>query len=87
MLGTQYYKQKGYLDSQLDTLIEKTRATVDPAGRTQALKDANKYIHDQALNLEIHSQSEFWAKRKAIQWEPFPVGSFSYALLYRLQKS
>jgi peptide/nickel transport system substrate-binding protein len=87
MLGTQYYKQKGYLDSQLDTLIEKTRSTVDPAGRTQALKDANKYIHEQALNLEIHSQSEFWAKRKAIQWEPFPVGSFSYALLYRLQKS
>lgn len=86
MLGTQYYKQKGYMDSALDAMVEKTRSSVDPAQRTQALKDINKYIHDQALNLEIHSQSEFWAKRKNIQWEPYPVGSFSYALLYRLVK-
>jgi peptide/nickel transport system substrate-binding protein len=86
MLNTQYYRQKGYMDAQLDSLIEKSRATVDPAQRTEALKAVNKYIHDQALNLEIHSQSEFWAKRKALLWEPYPVGSFSYALLYRLVK-
>jgi len=86
MLNTQYYKQKGYMDAQVDALIEKSRAAVDPAQRTEALKAVNKYIHDQALNLEIHSQSEFWARRKAVNWEPYPVGSFSYALLYRLLK-
>jgi peptide/nickel transport system substrate-binding protein len=86
MVLTQYYQKKGYQDTQLDALVEKTRSTVDAAGRTQAFKTLNKYIHDQALNLEIHSQSEFWAKRKNIQWEPYPVGSFSYALLYRLLK-
>jgi peptide/nickel transport system substrate-binding protein len=86
MLNTQYYKQKGYMDAQLDGLIEKSRATLDPAARTAALKDVNKYIHEQALNLEIHSQSEFWAKRKNITWEPCPVGSFSYALFYGVEK-
>jgi peptide/nickel transport system substrate-binding protein len=86
MLNTQYYKQKGYMDATLDGLIEKSRAAVDPAQRTEALKAVNKYIHEQALNLSIHSQSEFWARRKAVQWDPYPVGSFSYALLYRLQK-
>jgi peptide/nickel transport system substrate-binding protein len=86
MLNTQYYKKPGYQDAQLDALIDKSRAAVEPAQRTEALKEVNTYIHEQALNLEIHSQSEFWARRKAIEWEPYPVGSFSYALLYRLMK-
>jgi hypothetical protein len=43
----------------------------------------NRYIHEQALNLGIHSQSEFWAKRKEIDWEPLPVGSHVFVLLWR----
>jgi peptide/nickel transport system substrate-binding protein len=86
MLNTQYYKQKGYMDAQIDALIEKSRSTIDPAQRTEALKAVNKYIHEQALNLEIHSQSDFWAKRKNIQWDFYAIGSSAYGLLYRLMK-
>jgi ABC-type transport system substrate-binding protein len=86
MLNTQYYKRPGYQDAQLDALIEKTRSTLEPAQRTETLKTLNKYIHDQALNLEIHSQSDFWAKRKNIQWEFYAIGSTAYGPLFRLVK-
>jgi peptide/nickel transport system substrate-binding protein len=84
MLGTQYYKQKAYQDTQLDALYEKQHSTVDPDQRLAALKNMNKYIHDQALNLEIHSQSEFWASRKGVQWQPIPFEGAAYIPLFRL---
>jgi peptide/nickel transport system substrate-binding protein len=83
MLGYQYYKRKAYQDPQLDQAVEKTRAALDPAQREKALQDLSRYVHDQALNLEVHSQSEFWAKRKNIQWEPYPIGSYAYAQFWR----
>ncbi len=84
MLGYQYFKRKAYQDLQLDQLVDKTRATLDPAQRVKTLQELSRYVHEQALNLEIHSQDEFWAKRKNIQWEPYPIGSYSYALMWRL---
>jgi ABC-type transport system substrate-binding protein len=82
MLGYQYYNVPAYPDEQLNTLIEATRNTLDPAEREARLQELNRYIHEQALNLEIHSQSQFWAKRKAIDWTPLPPNSFSYSLFW-----
>jgi peptide/nickel transport system substrate-binding protein len=80
MLMTQYYDEPAHPDEQLNTLIEATRSTLDPAEREARLQELNRYIHEQALNLEIHSQSQFYGKRGDNDWQPYPAGSFSYSL-------
>jgi peptide/nickel transport system substrate-binding protein len=86
MLMIQFYDEPAHPPEQfpeLNALIEASQSTLDPAEREAALQELNRYIHEQALNLEIHSQSEFWAKRKEIDWEPFPIRSHVYVLLWR----
>jgi peptide/nickel transport system substrate-binding protein len=83
MLRYTHYNHPAYPDEQLNKLVDKGSQTIDPAEREAALQELTRYVHEQAYNLEIHSQSEFWAKRAEIDWEPWPVSSFSDVLLYR----
>jgi peptide/nickel transport system substrate-binding protein len=83
MLLTQYRDEPAHPDERLNELIDATQSTLDPAEREARLQELNRYIHEEALNLEIHAQSEFWAKRAEIDWEPIPVSGFAEALLWQ----
>jgi hypothetical protein len=47
------------------------------------LRDVGQYLHDQAYLLEVHSQDEYWAARKNIQWKPIASGG-TYQMLFML---
>lgn len=83
MLGIHFYKATYESDDTLNKLIEKERGVLDATQRTQALRDVGHYIHDQAYLLEVHSQDEYWAARKSIQWKPLQTGG-TYQMLFML---
>jgi len=84
MIAWALYKRKGFKpDAQLDGLIEQSRRTVDPAQRTEVLKQLGHYLHDQAYWLFIHAQDEFYARRADVPWTPYPNGqSFANMAYY-----
>jgi len=84
MINLHFYKMKfNAPDDQLNGLFEKTRSTMDPAERLKVLQDFGRYVHDKAYVLETHTQDEFWAKRKNVNWQVYPYGD-RYAMLFRL---
>ncbi len=83
MLGIHFYKAKTHNDDKVNALIEQERNTLDPTQRLKAIEELGRYIHDQGYILEVHSQDEFWAKRKNLEWTPLASGG-TYMLLYRL---
>jgi peptide/nickel transport system substrate-binding protein len=86
MLGWALYDRKGHKpDPQLNSLIDRSRNTVDPDQRRRVLLDMGRYVHEQALWLFIHAQDEFFAKRKDVPWEPRPEGqSFANVMYYNV---
>ncbi len=84
MISTHFYKTKLHApDESLNSLIEKTRAALDPAERLKAFMEFGRYVHDQAYLLEVHSVDSFWAARKIIRWDPRESGRAG-TLLFRL---
>jgi peptide/nickel transport system substrate-binding protein len=83
MLTIHFYRAKYENDETLNGLIEKQRQVLDPEARTKAQRDVGRYIHDQAYLLEVHSQDEYWAARKSIDWKPQQSGG-TYQMLFML---
>jgi peptide/nickel transport system substrate-binding protein len=83
MLTIHFYHAKYESDETLNSLIEKERQTLDPSARVKALQDVGRYIHDQAYLLEVHSQDEYWAYQKNINWKPIETGG-TYQMLFML---
>ena len=86
MLAWSLYKRKAFApDAKLDSLIEQSRAAVDPQQRAKVMKDLGHYVNDQAYWLFVHAQDEFYATTKGLNWKPVPQGqSFANVRFYTL---
>jgi peptide/nickel transport system substrate-binding protein len=83
MLSIHFYRAKYLTDETLNGLMEKQRQILDPEARLKALRDVGRHIHEQAYLLEVHSQDEYWAARKSLNWKPLQSGG-TYQLLFGL---
>jgi peptide/nickel transport system substrate-binding protein len=85
MLGWGFYKRKAHSpDERLNTLVEQTRRTVDPAQRVAVLKELGRYAQDEAYWLFIHAQDEFYAKRRDVAWRFASAGNSYVQVQYYL---
>ncbi|WNZ27604.1 ABC transporter substrate-binding protein [Leptolyngbya sp. NK1-12] len=67
----------GYQSKELDTLLQKTRTTVDPEQRKQAVNNAMEYLLKNAIHVPLYTPGSLWvyATRKEVQG--YKIGPFN----------
>jgi len=60
-------------DDQLDALIDKQRGAVEETARLAAIAEVDKYIHENAISLNLMTVPGFYGVSKKVQdWRPSP---------------
>lgn len=67
----------GYQNKELDTLLQKTRTTVDPAQRKQAVDAAMEYLLKNAVHIPLYTPGSLWVYTTRREVEQFKIGPFN----------
>ncbi|MFO1350260.1 MAG: ABC transporter substrate-binding protein [Gammaproteobacteria bacterium] len=70
----------GYTAPELDAMLEKTRTTVDPAARLQAVQDVIAYLLKNAVHIGLYTPGWEWVFAVRPEVEGFKVGAFLHPM-------
>ena len=77
MIRNTLYNRKHYTDPKASELIDSQSASVDPAKRSEFIKQLDQYMYEQAPWLFTRIEPVFYGKRKTADWTPYPRGGSS----------
>jgi len=83
--GGAAWNQNWYVNSKVDTLIDKAAVTLDPKQRAAALKEAQKIVHEempQIFMFRSHTLKPMSKKVKGYKIDPLSWGSFNFYDMY-----
>jgi len=76
--------QKWYANAEVDQLIAKGRATLDPVARVKVYQELYKALVEDPPYAYIHAQDSVWGKRASSDWSFNAVyGNASITLFYQ----
>jgi len=67
----------GYQSSELDTLLDKTRTTVDSVERQKAVNAAMAYLLEKAVHVPLYTPGSLWVYATQRQVEGYKIGPFN----------
>lgn len=67
----------GYQSKELDALLERTRTTVDPAQRQQAVNAAMEYLLENAVHVPLYTPGSLWVYATRNNVQGFKIGTFN----------
>ncbi len=66
----------GYQTPELDAMLEKTRTTIDPTKRLQAVQDVIKHLMENAVHIGLYTPGWEWVFATRPEVKGFKVGAF-----------
>lgn len=70
----------GYTSAELDAMLEKTRQTIEPEARRQAVNDVIAYLMEKAVHVGLYTPGWEWVFATRPEVEGFKVGTFLHPM-------
>jgi len=67
----------GYQSPELDALLQKTRTTVDPEQRKEAVNEAMKYLLENAIHVPLYTPGSLWVYATRTEVQGYKIGPFN----------